>query len=338
MTGHEAQPPAALRQALADAGWVAGPDAAAAAARPLAGGVSCDVWLFERPDGAIVVKQPLARLRVAADWRAPVDRYRSEVDWLRRARGIDRSLAPAVLAELPRLHAFVLEFIPGVSTWRDMLIDGNVDAGFAAAVGARMAGVHAATAGNADDRAAFDTAALFHALRIEPFLLHAADQEADSAPAVCAVLRAMADKLGRARIALIHGDVSPKNILAAASGPMLIDAECATFGDPAFDLAFCTTHLLLKSVLLADPRMIAAATAMVTAYAAGVAWEDAGDLQARAGALTAALLLARIIGKSPAPYMVAAAHRETVLRQARARIVDPLPITRLLAGWDWRSA
>ena len=46
--------------------------------------------------------------------------------------------------------------------------------------------------------------------------------------------------------ALVHGDVSPKNILIGPNGPVFLDAECAWFGDPAFDLAFCLNHLLLK--------------------------------------------------------------------------------------------
>ena len=28
---------------------------------------------------------------------------------------------------------------------------------------------------------------------------------------------------------------------------MFLDAECAWYGDPAFDLAFCLNHLLLKA-------------------------------------------------------------------------------------------
>src|SRR3546814_3049456 len=84
---------------------------------------------------------------------------------------------------------------------------------------------------------------MFRALRVDPFLLHVADRDAELAP----VLRALADDLSARKIALVHGDVSPKNILVAADGPVFLDAECAVYGDPAFDLAFCTTHLLLKA-------------------------------------------------------------------------------------------
>ena len=63
-------------------------------------------------------------------------------------------------------------------------------------------------------------------------------------------LRARFEALARTTLstkrALVHGDVSPKNILHGPLGPVFLDAECAWFGDPAFDLAFCLNHLLLK--------------------------------------------------------------------------------------------
>src|SRR3546814_5509009 len=111
------------------------------------------------------------------------------------------------------------------------------------------------------------------------------DLDSELAPA----LTALADDLASRKSALVHGDVSPKNILVSASGPVFLDAECAVYGDPAFDLAFCTTHLLLKSVWSGDVRMNEAAAALVAAYRAGIDWEDSDDLLLRAGKLTAAL-------------------------------------------------
>ncbi|QUM72927.1 phosphotransferase family protein [Sphingopyxis granuli] len=300
----------------------------APALEPLTGGVSCDVWKVETAAGPIVVKRPLEQLRVAAEWHAPVERGASEVRWLKRARGVDPRIAPEVLAELPH-YGFAMRFLPDCPVWKDELIAGRVDADFAAMVGARIAAVHAATANSAADRDAFPTQAMFRALRVDPFLLHVADHDAELAP----VLRDLADALSATKIALVHGDVSPKNILVAADGPVFLDAECAVYGDPAFDLAFCTTHLLLKAVWLDDTRLGAAAAALVAAYRAGIDWEAPDGLLLRAGRLTAALLLARVEGKSPAPYLTDPEHKRIVRDQARALLRDPAPVDALVANW-----
>ncbi len=47
------------------------------------------------------------------------------------------------------------------------------------------------------------------------------------------------------RGALVHGDVQPGNILLAARGPVLLDAEIAHVGDPAFDVGTLIGHLML---------------------------------------------------------------------------------------------
>ncbi|KTE32232.1 MULTISPECIES: phosphotransferase family protein [unclassified Sphingopyxis] len=297
--------------------------------QPLTGGVSCDVWKVDSLAGPIVVKRPLPQLRVAAEWLAPVERGTSEVRWLRRARGVDPYIAPEVLAELPTGHAFAMRFLPGCPVWKDELMAGRVDAGFAAQVGKGIAAVHAATAYNDADRADFPNDHMFRALRVDPFLLYVAQQDAELAPALTALA---ADLSGR-KIALVHGDVSPKNILVSADGPVFLDAECAVYGDPAFDLAFCTTHLLLKAVWSGDVRLNAAAATLVAAYRAGIDWEDAEDLLLRAGKLTAALLLARVEGKSPAPYLTDPEHKTIVRDQARALIRAPEPIDTLVANW-----
>ena len=303
------------------------------ALEPLTGGVSCDVWKVETSTGPIVVKRPLEQLRVAAEWHAPIDRGQSEARWLKRARSVDPAIAPEVLAELPG-YGFAMRFLPGAPVWKDELIAGRVDAAFAAAVGRSLAAVHSATANNATDKDAFATDAMFRALRIDPFLLYVAQKDAEMASA----LYALADDLASSKIALVHGDVSPKNILVGTDGPVFLDAECAVYGDPAFDLAFCTTHLLLKAVWLDDSRLTEAATALVAAYRAGIDWEDAGGLLLRAGKLAAALLLARVEGKSPAPYLTHSDHKRIVREQARALLLAPLPIDALVAHWKRTSS
>ena len=53
----------------------------------------------------------------------------------------------------------------------------------------------------------------------------------------------------------------------------------------------------------------------------------------RAGKLTAALLLARVEGKSPAPYLTDPEHKNIVRDQARALIARPSPLGELVANW-----
>src|SRR5690606_28385347 len=128
-----------------------------------------------------------------------------------------------------------------------------------------------------------------------------------------------------------------KNILVGPRGPVFLDAECANHGDPAFDLAFCLNHLLLKQVWVrsAAPRLRACFDAMVTEYLGCVDWEPVAAFEARVAALLPALLLARIDGKSPVEYLVDERDRDCVRRFALPLVIDPPKRLSELAGaWD----
>ena len=304
---------------------------------PLSGGVSCDVWRADiggRPP--LVVKRALPRLRVAAEWLAPVERAENEVAWLRRVAQIDTRLVPAVIAQAPDAHLFVLGWLDPAThpVWRDELVAGRIDATFAAGLGRDLARIHAVTAGDAAVARDFGDPGLFDALRIAPFLRHVAAR----VPAVARRVGDIADALGTRRIALVHGDVSPKNILVGPAGGVILDAECAVYGDPLFDLAFCTTHLLMKQVWLPHhaPALKGAARALADDYLAGVVWEEPAGAAHRAGELVAALLLARVEGKSPAPYLDADA-QALVRGRALALLARPaMPISALIDEWEPR--
>ena len=303
--------------------------------RPLTGGVSSDVFRVEAGDGrTLVVKRAIPRLRVKEEWLAPVERVAGEVRWLRLARSIDPRLAPEVLAELPEAHVFGMEFLDPAAhpVWKDEMAAGRVDPAFAAAVGRDLALIHGRTAGRADIAAAFDTYPFFFDLRVSPFLLFTAERHGDVAPR----LRALAEDLGRRKVALMHGDVSPKNILVGPRGPVFLDAETTAYGDPAFDLALCHTHLLLKTLWLKPNReaVMASFDALRAAYAEGVAWEAPLGLSARTAPLVAALLLARIDGKSPAPYITEPADKAFIRAAAKALLgVPDLDLEGLAARW-----
>ena len=150
-------------------------------------------------------------------------------------------------------------------------------------------------------RERFATDHIFHPIRIEPYLVATGSAHPDLAPQ----LDKLAHDTAHTRLALVHGDVSPKNILCGPRGPVFLDAECAWYGDPAFDLAFCLNHLLLKCLWNRPcaPRLLEAYGNLATAYLDGVAWEPSEQIERRTALLLAGLLLARVDGKSPVEYL-----------------------------------
>ena len=291
---------------------------------PLAGGVSSDIWLVRAGASEFCVKQALGRLRVAAEWRADISRNSNEVRWLEQVAAFNTDLVPAVLASDAALAAFAMEYLPPDrhELWKAQLARGCVIPETAATVGRQLAAIHAAFAKSPTAAAEFDTGELFYALRLEPYLVATARVHPD----VAEVLHALADETARTKRTVVHGDISPKNILLGARGPIFLDAECAWFGDPAFDLAFCLNHLLLKTLWVPDVEreLLASYGALAEAYLRGVDWEPAAALEQRAAHLLPGLFLARIDGKSPVEYLTDETSKETVRRAARALLLKPV--------------
>jgi aminoglycoside phosphotransferase (APT) family kinase protein len=289
----------------------------------LTGGVSSDIRLVEWNAGRLCVKRALPRLRVAQLWEAPVERNGFEWAWFETVATICPEAAPRLVAADHGAGLFAMEYLDPERhpVWKCQLRDGIVDVMVAAAVGERLARIHAATADRAEIAARFATDAGFHAIRLEPYLVAAARVHGDLA----APLDALVSVTAATRRVLVHGDVSPKNILVGPAGPIFLDAECAWFGDPAFDLAFCLTHLLLKCLWTpsAAQHFLTAFAALAERYLAGVAWEPAAALEARAARLLPGLLLARVDGKSPVEYLTEDRDKDRVRQAARDLLQRP---------------
>ena len=302
--------------------------------RPLTGGVSSDIWLVALPTGPACVKRALAKLKVAADWQVPVIRSVYEASWMRRAAAAVPGAAPALLGQDEASGTLVMEYLPPNThkLWKNELHAGRANPSFAAAVGRNLAAIHGATAADPSVAPDFPTDDIFFAIRLDPYLLATATRHPDRADA----LRALVAATQNNRRALVHGDVSPKNILAGPDGPVFLDAECAWWGDPAFDLAFCLNHLLLKCLWTpgAASRFLACFDEMATAYLADVTWEASATLQHRAARLLPGLLLARVDGKSPVEYIVEEADRDHVRRVGRALLAaPPADLAEVAAVW-----
>ena len=219
--------------------------------------------------------------------------------------------------------------------WKDLLRAGVVDSGTAAAVGGAIGRIHAATADRADVAARFETDDLFHALRLEPYL----EATARAHPRLAPRLTALIKTTRTTKRVLVHGDFSPKNLLIGPAGPVILDAECAWYGDPAFDLAFVLNHLLLKGAWQPQwrARYVDAFAALTVAYLAHVGWESPANCEARAAALLPALMLARIDGKSPAEYLTQNEQKDAIRAFAQSFIVEPVATVGEIAR-QWRAA
>jgi 5-methylthioribose kinase len=294
--------PEDVRRYMLAHGWIAADTPVRIEA--LSGGVSNQLWKIAGPDFRWVMKQALPKLKVRADWYSDVRR-------IERERAAMVALAPLLGAEsVPQVlyadeaeHVYVMTCAPeGAVPWKQQLMRGRFDRETARRAGALLGRLHGLSAAQADAwREPFGDLTYFRELRLDPFHRHVMARHPD----LRRPLETLIAQLTEADVCLVHGDYSPKNILVAPDGRLiLLDYEVAHRGNPLFDVSFCIAHLMLKGWAL-DRREEAAA--LIGEFLAGYA-RDAGGLLPHLGAL----LLARIDGKSPVEYIADERLRERV--------------------------
>ena len=292
---------------------------------PLTGGVASDIAKVDLTNGSICVKFALPKLKVSENWEAPVHRNAAEYAWLELAAHVHPQSAVQLYGRSATQHGFAMEFISGddVYLWKTAMLEGKHPKGEAAAVGDLLGKLHSASTKKTFDATPFQNHDDFFALRLEPYLMFTATRHPD----VADKLFALATYLKTANRVLVHGDVSPKNILFRGSGPIILDAECATMGDASFDLAFCINHLILKAVHLPHIRMalLNSIHAFWSAYALYIKWEAASAIEERVCKLLPALMLARVDGKSPVEYL--SAEDQSFVRNSAIRLLHDTPNT-----------
>ncbi len=270
---------------------------------PLSGGVSSLIVRVDTRRGPVCVKRALPELKVATHWSAPVERNLAEVAWMRELGPAFPQAIPAILGEDPDSYTFAMAWLAPDAhpVWKLQLRDGLIDTDFSGRVAHLLGAIHARTANQPRLAQAFANDRNLYELRLDPYFVAAAAAHPDCA----AMLHQLVEDTARRKLALLHGDVSPKNILAGPHGPVLLDAECACYGDPAFDAAFCLTHLLAKCLWRPAHAQayLACFDTFFTTYLAQCDWEPRDGLEARIARLLPALLLARVDGKSPLEYL-----------------------------------
>lgn len=274
--------------------------------RLLTGGVSNRTMLVERKTGtAWVLKQALAKLRVAVDWHSDPRRVEREALGIRYlSQLVPSGSVPGLVFEDPAHHLLAMEAAPTPhENWKTLLLNNPPIATHIAQFGRLLGAIHR----NAFHRSAelaplFNERSFFESLRLEPYYQHSANQRPEAAD----FLHWLIAETLATRLTLVHGDYSPKNILVHDDRLILLDHEVIHWGDPAFDVGFSMAHLLSKAHHLPERRS-------AFAFAAVEYWQSYIDslddmpwkptLEARAVRHSMACLLARSVGRSPLEYL-----------------------------------
>ncbi len=245
-----------------------------------------------------------------------------EARWLRFARDAVGESVPEVLGEDDR--RFAMEYLeparhPG---WLSLLRRGDISPATAGEVARLIGRLHAASANNFAIGQRFQGSPRFSELRVEPILLAAARAQ----PALADRIEPLAQSLQRTKLVLIHGDLVPENVLAGPRGPVLIDADYACYGDPAFDAACCLAHLLMLCVWQPDwrDRYLLSFDAFCAAYAQRITWEMPEHTETRTALLIPALLLAEAQREDRPEWLYGDRERELVNAFARKLLLEPV--------------
>lgn len=267
----------------------------------LTGGVSSEIYRIDTEGKTFVVKRALEKLKVKSDWFADVSRNDFEIKYLKYVAQFLPDAIPKLLGQ--GQSYFVMEFLDqGFSNWKTLLIGGDFQEAHAKEAGKLLGKIHQHSYSNHTIAKQFNSLQNFTQLRISPYLVHCAERH----PLVAQEILNEAERLKNTHECLVHGDYSPKNILISKKRMVIVDCEVAFYGDAAFDIAFLSSHLLLKGLYHAphDTNLEHLVKAFLLAYEKerhGI--RDFKELQRRTAILLPMLLLARIDGKSPVEYL-----------------------------------
>ncbi len=307
--------------------------APSARAELLAWGVSNMVFRIRPASGAdFVVKQSRKQLRTKAPWFSRLERIHTEMDLMRHLGEIvPPGSIPRVLFEDRPNYLFGMEAVAADHrVWKADLLAGQTDEAVARKAGELLAAIHRETAGKTELNERFGDRAVFDELRIDPFYRHVLRKHPQLAP----VLGRVIGEVLSLDICVVHADFSPKNLLLSDAGLTLVDFETGHFGDPAFDLGFFLSHLVLKTIKQADRR--ASYLALIEAF-----WESYGEhlgplvlepgsplfrnsLEQRTLGNLAGCLIARIDGKSVIDYFDQPWQSETARSLAFTYLMRPV--------------
>ena len=282
---------------LTNRGIINGP----AEVEELTGGVSNVVLAVKSGDKDLVLKQALPQLKVAAVWKADQRRAIVEATGMRLLHSITPESVPALIDFDPEEFTLTMERLPRECTvWKSDLLDGVIKPSIGADLGRILGAWHNFGADSKESRDAYMEDSLFDQLRVTPFYRAVAKVN----PPLDSRIQELITEISTAKITLVHGDFSPKNIMINdANKPIVLDFEVMHTGNPVFDLGFVSAHLLCKYLRTDDQKQRSllheTAISFINSYSHACNIETAKSLPHH----VAVIALARVEGVSPVNYL-----------------------------------
>ncbi len=291
---------------------------------PLAGGVSSDIYRAIVGGRVVCVKRALPRLKVAAEWQAPVERNRWEVEWMRVAAGIVPGSVPEILGEDRESGLFRdgLARRPTATRSGKRCWPTAPSTRRRPRVGDVLGRIHAATADRPDIAARFRDRR--HLLRDPPRALSGRDRTraSGSRAAPRGARRGDADDPARAGAWRLQPQEHPDRP-ARPGDPRCRMRVVRRSGIRPRVRARTTCCSRARGDRRRAPAMSRRSRRCRTPISRASAWEPRTAVAARTAALLPGLLLARIDGKSPVEYLSRVAAKDEVRAFARSLLREP---------------
>ena len=287
------------------------PDAKEITATTLSGGVSCDTIKVNWDKGSGVIKRALSQLRVPGTWEADVDRILAEGDAITMYHQLTPEYVPNLLGRNDDELAIMLELAPeDMSEWRLQMLERIVDPKIGSELGKVLGIWHNKTTGVLLPPRIENGKKRLYDLRAGAFYGGMAKIWPEYEPLISACAKELMESMECA----VHGDFSPKNILAGPSGIWVLDFEVTHKGAPVFDLAFMCAHLIIKSIHLEDQRDLLLETIanFLKAYK-----EQRGEIPGNLGHHVGIITAVRVVGISQVKYLNDSANVK-VIEKARS--------------------
>ena len=267
------------------------------------GGVSCIAALIEKAGKTMLVKQGRPKLAVKEEWLADPARMKIEARANEVYNRYVPESVPAVIFYDDENYIMLREAAPADCTmWKTDLLNGVLDFEVAKKTMEALVTVHNKCYNDDEIAGIFADDTIFYQLRISPYIEFVLGKY----PELSEFGSQLIKRLKERKHTLVHADYSPKNILVLKNRDIcILDYEISHYGDPVFDVAFFTNHIVLKSAHLRkwSAAFLNMLMYMTDTYFGSMTYDDPKTVEADCLKILAMMMIARIDGKSPVEYI-----------------------------------